>query len=234
MKPKLPFASFAVALSLGVTLTASGQELATYGSLEAAGLGEGSALIGATVSGSQKGWGPIAAIIAQTYRYQDGISSHATASAVSPSVGLQYRMTDGAVQAAVGYTFVSTEVSGVFAGSENGGRSGVFGSVQGNYWGSGENSAQFIGAYNFKSDYYWTRGRAAHRISPPVYLGGEVVVQGSQDFTPSIMRYEVGPTIEYRVSPEFRVGASGGLRGGNNSAVNTGYARIEFLLLSRL
>lgn len=73
----------------------------------------------------------------------------------------------------------------------------------------------------------------AHRLAPAVYFGGEVA-QGTQATTPSAMRYEVGPTIEYRVSPEFRVGASGGYRGGNKNAPATGYARVEFLLLTKL
>ena len=75
-------------------------------------------------------------------------------------------------------------------------------------------------------------------------MGAEFVLQGTQQGYvvnrttglrgPSQTRYEVGPTIEYRISPEFRVGASGGLRGGNNSTPQSGYAHIEFLLLTKL
>ena len=67
------------------------------------------------------------------------------------------------------------------------------------------------------------------------------MLQGSQKTqtigsvtTPTQFRYELGPTIEYRFTPEFRVGASGGLRAGNNNVASSGYARIEFLLLTKL
>lgn len=241
-------ATFAAALSLGFGATLNAQTLATFGSAELAGFGEGSALIGTSMSTGKQGWGPMATIVGQTYRYiSDPLTnSHAQAYAISPSVGLQYSMPTGAVSAGVGYTFVSTEFNGIVSGAEVGGRSGTFVTGQANYWGDGENSAQLIGSYGFKSEYYWSRVRAAHRLSPsanPVYLGGEFVLQGAPNgyLLPSglrsgdnIMRYEVGPTIEYRVTPEFRLGASGGFRGGNSGAISSGYARIEFLLLTKL
>ncbi|MEO7457477.1 MAG: hypothetical protein ABIY52_14525 [Gemmatimonadaceae bacterium] len=240
MYKTLRIASLSAALSLAAITSASAQALATFGSAELAGFGEGSALLGGTLSTGHRGWGPIATAIVQTYRYRSGPGTHTQAYAFSPSVGLQDMMAEGSVQASVGYTFVSADAAnslgGIVAGNETGGKNGVFASAQGNYWGNGENTAQAIGSYNFASDYYWTRGRAAHRLAPsahPVYVGAELVLQGSQDFTPSIFRFQAGPTIEYRVSPEFRVGASAGYRGGNNNAPGSGYARIEFLHLSR-
>jgi hypothetical protein len=228
--------SLVAGLLLAVAPAADAQALATFGSAELAGYGEGSALIGASLSTGRQGLGPVATLVAQTYRFRSGVNAHTQAYAVSPSLGLQYTMPTGAVQGSVGYTFVNTEFLNVIAGSEVGGRSGVFVSGQGNYWGTGENTAQVIGSYNFESEYYWTRGRAAHRLAPsanPIYVGGEVVVQGSQNFTPSLTRYQVGPTIEYRISPDLRVGASAGYRGGNNNFPGSGYARVEFLALSR-
>ena len=241
MKKIFRLGFFAAAFGLVAASAARAQALATFGSAELAGFGEGSALLGGSLSSGHRGWGPIATAIVQTYRFRDGINSHAQAFAFSPSIGLQNAMAEGSVQASVGYAFVSSDdassaFGGVVAGNETGGKSGVFASAQGNYWGTGENTAQLIGSYNFASEYYWTRGRAAHRLAPsatPVYVGGELVLQGSQDFTPSIFRYQVGPTIEYRVTPDFRVGASAGYRGGNNNAPGSGYARIEFLHLSR-
>ena len=235
----------AAAMTLGLSYTAGAQALATFGSAEAAGLGEGSALLGTSMTAGHLGWGPVISLIGQTYRYRDGANSHAQAWALSPSVGLHYAMPEGSVQAAVGYTFVNTDVPVSIIGVETGSENSTFVSAQANYWGSGENTAQAIASWGFKSEYYWTRLRAAHRLAPsatPFYVGAELVVQGSQkDLVVPVfgtssapMRYEVGPTIEYRFTPEFRMGASGGLRGGNNNAVNTGYARIEFLLLSKL
>lgn len=235
------------ALSVGFAATLNAQALATFGSAEVAGFGEGSALIGTSLGTGHLGLGPMATLVGQTYRYQNGFNSHAQAYAISPSVGLQYNMPTGAVSAGVGYTFVNTQFDGVISGAELGGRNGAFVTGQGNYWGSGENSAQLIGSYGFKSEYYWSRVRAAHRLSPsmtPVYLGGEFVLQGAPNGYANalgvrsgnaVTRYEVGPTIEYRATPEFRVGASGGFRGGNTTAgANSGYARVEFLLLTKL
>ena len=240
-------ATFAAALSIGLGASLNAQALATFGSAELAGFGEGSALLGTSLSTGRLGWGPMVTVVGQTYRYQNGVNSHVQAYAISPSAGLQYSMPTGAVSAGVGYTFVNTEFNGVITGNELGGRSGTFVTGQGNYWGDGENTAQLLGSYGFKSAYYWSRARAAHRLSPsatPVYLGAEFVLQGAPRGYPNaagvtsgnaVTRYEVGPTIEYRATPEFRVGASGGFRGGNSiSGPNSGYARIEFLLLTKL
>ncbi|MES2179736.1 MAG: hypothetical protein V4550_17890 [Gemmatimonadota bacterium] len=232
------------AVILGVASAASAQSLATFGSVEVGGFGEGSALLGTSWSTGRLGVGPVANLVAMTYRYRNGLNSHAQAYALSPSIGLQNSMPEGSISAMVGYTFVNTEFNGLVSGAELGARNGVFVSAQGNYWGNGENSAQVIGSYGFESEYYWTRFRASHRLSPtahPVYLGGELVLQGSQKTetiagftTPTQFRYEIGPTIEYRVSQDFRVGASGGLRAGNNNTPSSGYARVEFLLLTNL
>ena len=240
-------AKLAAALSIGFAASLNAQALATFGSAEVAGFGEGSALLGTSLSTGRMGLGPTATLVGQTYRYQNGAGSHAQAYAISPSIGLQYSMPTAAVSAGVGYTFVNTQFDGLISGSELGGRSGTFVTAQGNYWGNSENTAQLIGSWAFASQYYWTRARAAHRLAPsanPVYLGGEFVLQGAPNgylngvgnrTGINVTRYEVGPTIEYRVSPEFRVGASGGFRGGNNAAgANSGYARIEFLALTKL
>ena len=247
MKSVTRSTSLAIGLAVVLASSAGAQALATFGSAEVAGFGEGSALLGTSLSTGYQGLGPIAGLVGQTYRYRDTQASHVQAYAISPSVGLQYTMPTGAVSASVGYSFVSTQFDQVVSGGQLGGTSGVFVSGQGNYWGNGENSAQVIGSYGFKSEYYWSRVRAAHRLAPsaqPIYLGGEFVLQGTQQGYvvnrttglrgSSETRYEVGPTIEYRISPEFRVGASGGLRGGNNSTPQSGYARVEFLLLTKL
>ena len=236
--------SAGTALVFSVASSVAAQSLATFGSIEAGGFGEGSALLGTSASTGHPGWGPTASIVAQTYRYRNDLHSHAQAYTISPSVGVQNSMPEGSVSAMLGYTFVNTEFTGVVSGAELGGKNGTFASVQGNYWGSGENSAQVIGSYGFDSEYYWTRFRAAHRAASganPVYLGAELVLQGTQKTqttglvtTPSQFRYEAGPTLEYRVTSDFRIGASGGLRAGNNNTPSSGYVRVEFLLLTKL
>ena len=239
MKTTSRLLTFAV-LAFAFAPASDAQSLAIFGSAEVAGFGEGSALIGGSLSASHLGWGPELGLVAQTYRYRSGPNTHAQAYALSPSIGLQNSMPEGAISASVGYTFVNTEYSGLVSGAELGATNGAFVSAMANYWGTGENSAQLIGSYGFASEYYWTRFRAAHRLSPstnPVYLGAELVFQGTEKSTvlsPSQFRYEAGPTIEYRVSPDFRVGASAGLRAGNNNTASSGYVRIEFLTLSKL
>lgn len=219
--------------------SAGAQALATFGSAEVAGFGEGSALIGTSLSTGRQGLGPVASVVAQTYRYRSGPGVHAQAYALTPSLGLQYTMPGSAVQGMVGYTFVNTDFPGSVVGLESGSKNGPTVSGQYNYWGEGENTAQAIANYGFKSEYYWTRFRAAHRLAPtpqPVYVGGELVFQGTQNAGgtgSSVSRYQFGPTIEYRFTPSFRLGGSAGFRGGNNGAPGSGYARIEFLHLTR-
>lgn len=222
----------AVCAATPISLAAQ-SSFATYGSVEVAGFGEGSALIGTSWNTGRQGLGPVASIQAQTYRYRL-LGSHAQAYAVSPSLGLVNIMPTGSVQASVGYSFVETDFPDVI-GIETGSKSGMFASTMANYWGTGANTAQAIASYGFASEYYWTRLRAARRLAPsasPIYLGGEVVFQGSGRTSTS--RIQVGPTIEYRFTPEFRMGMSGGYKGGNNRYPGTGYGRVEFLVLTKL
>jgi len=249
-------AALVAALVLGVS-TAHAQALATFGSAEVAGYGEGSVLLGTSLSTGRLGWGPVGTLIGQTYRYRNSSTTHRQAWAVSPSLGLQYSMPEGAVQGSVGYSFVSDNNSltntGVVAGSQFGGKNSAFVTAQANYWGNGEHGAQWIGNYAFETQYYWTRARVNQRFVTgphPIYFGLEGILQGSQktqtviqsggsSFTiPTQTRYQFGPTVEYRVSNDFRIGASGGYRGGSNGGnssnyAGTGYGRIEFLALSR-
>jgi hypothetical protein len=243
-------ASLAAALVLGAS-TAHAQALATFGSAELAGYGEGSVLLGTSLSTGRLGWGPVGTLIGQTYRYRSGPSSHNQAWAISPSLGLQYSMPEGSVQGSVGYSFVSDDSplsTFAVAGSQFGGKNSAFVSAQANYWGNGEHGAQWIGNYAFETEYYWTRARVNQRFVTgphPIYLGLEGVLQGSQKtqtvittggtsfVIPTQTRYQVGPTIEYRITNDFRVGASAGYRGGNNNYPGTGYGRVEFLALSR-
>lgn len=241
MKTTLRTASLSAVLTLALASSVAAQSMATFGSVEAAGFGEGSALLGTSINTGVRGWGPVAQLVGQTYRYRSGrtasgAATHAQAWAISPALGLVHSTAVGSVQGVVGYTFVNIDAPATIVGVEGGSKSGVFVSGQGNYWGNGENTAQAIASYGFASEYIWSRVRAAHRLAPsatPWYLGGEFVFQGTQKNAPSLWRYQVGPTIEYRVTPDFRVGASGGYRGGNNNAAGSGYGRLEFLVLTR-
>ena len=95
-------AKLAAALSIGFAASLNAQALATFGSAELAGFGEGSALLGTSITTGHLGLGPMATLVGQTYRYQNGPGSHAQAYAISPSLGLQYSMPTGAVSAGLG------------------------------------------------------------------------------------------------------------------------------------
>lgn len=252
----LRITSLAVAIAFSAS-TAHAQALATFSSAELAGYGEGSLLLGASLTSGNQGWGPIGTLIGQTYRFRDqgiGSSSHAQAWAISPAAGMQYSTSTGAVQGLVGYTFVNSDegtnnlgVGTVVAGNPTGGTNSAFVSAQVNHWGTGEHGVQWIGNYAFESEYYWTRLRLNQRFitAPhPVYFGVEGVVQGSQKTesitvgtstfrTQAQTRYQVGPTIEYRVTNDLRIGGAVGYRGGNNGFPGSGYAKLEMLALSR-
>jgi hypothetical protein len=155
----------AAALAAFASLPAHAQSLATYGSAEAAGYGEGSLFLGSTLSlpGGQ-GWSPLVSAYVQTYRYRSGVNSHATATAFAPAVGLSYGMPTGNVSASVGYNFTSTDVSNVpIVGLQGGNTSSVFTTLQANHWGDGNHAVQGIVSYAWRSQYVWSRLRAAQR-----------------------------------------------------------------------
>lgn len=217
----------------GVALSAqslSAQSLATYGSAEAAGYGEGSLFLGATASAAGLGVTPYVAIGAQTFRYQNG-TGYSNGSSISPSVGLNYKTPTGMVGAGVGYSFASSGAIPVI-GTQNA-SGGVFTDAHANYWGDGSNSVEGIVSYNWRSEYYWSRLRATTRVADPIYAGVHLVYQGSSKAGYS-HQYEVGPLVEYRVSPTFRLNGSVGYHGGDNNFPGTGYAQIGFLVLSDL
>ena len=214
---------------------ASAQALATYGSAEAAGFGEGSLFLGATLGlpGGQ-GLSPFVAGYVQTYRYYLRASrTHANATAFAPSVGLSYGTPTGAVSGSIGYNFTNTKLdSAAFIGLQGGNTGSLFSTFQANYWGDGNKAVQGIVSYAYRSEYLWSRLRAAHRLgTTPFFGGGEFVYQGSSKINQH--RYQVGPTIEYRFTPAFRLGGAAGYKGGDNYP-GSGYAQINFLVLSNL
>lgn len=223
----------ALVVAAFVSVPAGAQSLATYGSAEAAGDGGGSLFLGSTLGlPGGVGLSPIVSAYVQTYRYRTG-TGHATATAFSPAVGLSYGTPVGAVSATVGYNFTSTDVSNNRLVELQGGNTeSVTSTLQGNYWGDGNQAVQGIVAYAWKSEYVWSRLRAAKRLgTTPAFAGAEVVYQGtSKNY--SQHRYQFGPTIEYRFTPRFRLGGAAGYKGGDNNYAGTGYAQINFLLLT--
>lgn len=220
---------------------AGAQSLATYGGLELSGLGEGNGVLGVSITSGMLGWHPTINANVQRYTFRTGTGT-ASRNAFVPSLGMQYRAHDGSFGGSVGYAFVGggdNAVPVIGVGGTGGGTSGVVLGLQGNYWGN-QQEHQAILSYNTKSEYYWTRFRAAHQINPhtrdvPVYLGAELVYQGGpvKNLTPqvNVHRLQVGPTINFHFTPNFHLGFQGGVTTRDPSGTS-GYARVEFLSLS--
>lgn len=222
----------AVAVLL-VAPQARAQNLAVYGAAEAAGFGEGSGILGASLTPGHVGLNWLLTANVQSYTYR--ISPTATDSKVafSPAVGLQLRGPDGAIQGTVGYNFTSGSAPSGVAGVAGGGTSSPTLGAQANYWG-GRFEHEGIVSYATRPQYVWARGRLGARPMSlvPLYLGGELVAQGGSSYG---YRYQAGPTINYHVTPNFHLGGSGGVRW--NSAANSatsGYLTVGFVALSQM
>ncbi len=235
--------SLAIVSAALIAPAADAQTLATYGGLELSGLGEGSGILGVSLTSGQFGWSPTFGANVQRYTFRNGTGTESH-NAFVPSLGMQYRTTEGAITGLVGYAFVSdgNAPTNVGIGGTAGGASGVVLGLQGNYW-ANQQEHQAIISYNTKSEYLWTRARAAYQINPgtrdvPIYLGGELVYQGgpvkSIAGSPSAHRTQFGPTINFHITPNFHLGFQGGYRTSNPDGVGTGYGRVEFLVLSPL
>jgi hypothetical protein len=227
--------SLASALSVALVSSASAQSLAVYGGVEAAGLGESSALLGASIARSGLGLSPVVSVTGQTYRYRALPTGFATGNAISPLIGLQFNNGRSMIMGGVGYSFVSIDRPvGSGIGLPSGNEDGAFILGQVNHWGDGNRDIGAIASYAFRSSYLWSRGRAAHRIyASPIFAGGEVVAQGSpgKNGGPSYWSFNVGPTLQYRFTENFRVLGAAGARIGTNNAPLSGYGKLEFLAL---
>lgn len=157
-----------------------------------------------------------------------------TRNVVLPTVGLINVMPDQSLQVGVGYAFSDEDVNDpLLIPAESG--EGVVGSFGWNYWGTtGRRAAQLLASYNFGQEFLWTRGRFALPLTPtsPLWVGGEAAIFGGGDADQYIA--QLGPTIEWRFNPQFRVGASAGVKLGLSNVPGFGspaYGRVEFLWL---
>lgn len=239
--------ALAATVAVLIAPSARAQNLAVYGAAEAAGFGEGSAILGATLTPGNLGLNWLLAANVQTYRFNNGLTRDQRV-AFNPQVGVQYRATTGAVEGTVGYNFTSGDVANTGnvgnVGAAGGGQNSPTVGAVANYWG-GIFEHGFIVAYATTPEYVWTRARLAVRPVPttPVYLGGEFVAQGGSRYG---YRYQAGPTLNVHVTPNFHVGVNGGVRfnqlptvtdaagvrSGGGSGPKSGYVGISFLALS--
>lgn len=223
-------ALIAAALVVGISSAGAAQSVAVFGAAEATGSNTTLYLLGANVAGSGLGWKPSAGVTAYALHF-----TGTTRSVFEPNVGLVDNMADQSLGFSVGYAFTSQSNTGAFLVPGQTGE-GVVLNADWDYWDNNTKAAQLLGSYNFGDNGFWGRGRASRPVASgsPVWIGGEAVLLGVTE-TPAVWAAQVGPTLEYRFNPRFRLGASGGLQFGiNGNQSSTGYVQLEFLWLPTL
>ena len=228
----------AVAIASAAQASAA-QQIVTYGSAEAGGAGSSLFLLGASMSSGRVGWSPVVSVLGYHLTFPSGPGTTSSNNVFAPSAGLSYQTTVGATQAHIGYAFVGnstatpTTVGGFpFPASS---KNGVFTTLQGDYWGTGERSAQFIGSWNFANQFLWSRVRAAQRVGgvdSPVMLGGEAGYLGGGDNGAKTWGFFAGPTVTFRATPDLHFTAAAGYRANTTgTSVGTGYAKLDFVYI---
>lgn len=221
---------------IAVARIAGAQQIVGFGSAEAGGAGSSLFLLGVSGSSGQIGWSPVVSLEAYRLSFRSGPGVTTSNNVFSPSAGLKYQTATAATQARIGYSFVSSSgdtptTVGIFpvpASSKN----GVFVAAQHDYWGTGAQTAQLIGTWNFANDFLWTRARVAQRLGAadsPLMLGAEGGFLGGGNNNKT-WGFFVGPTLGFRATPDLRFTAAAGYRAATGSASNgTGYAKLDFV-----
>lgn len=161
-----------------------------------------------------------------------------TITAVTPSAGLSYSYGPGGVGFSVGYSFRSSDSPvaptdvGIpeASGTEN--TPVINGSWQ--YWGDGSATSSILGSYATKSQYLWSRARAARRVAQwpndrELALGGEVVYQKGSKEPNTSWSFAAGPTLHYKWNRHFRTGIVVGGKSTSNPDTDVyPYFKLEF------
>jgi cellulose synthase (UDP-forming) len=197
-------------------------------------------LLGASVSTPGTGLGWTAGAMAYNVRFPTDPGT-ASLNVVQPSVGPRWATGTGAVQATVGYAFVSGDSPVRAIGAPGGGASGIVTTVQANHWGApgSVTSGQAIAAYNWGADYLWTNLRGAVRVGgaspgPGIALGAEAGFQGDQGGSAGAYQaFQVGALAELHVSPSLRLTGVVGGKTDNRAASSDvfPYLKLEFVAL---
>lgn len=222
------FASMALALTL-VTTKAGAQ--AIYGAAEVDDDEFRMFFLGGSWGLPGMGWHPYVSVSAFNLSFPGGTGGRLSRNVFVPSVGLVNRMPDQSFNFGVGHAFADEDDgTPLLVQAESG--DGVVASFGWNHWGTGNHAVQALASYNFGTEFLWTRGRASRPLTTtsPLWVGGEVAVLGGGDSNAYLAQF--GPTLEYRVNPQFRFGGSAGLKTGiSNVDGSAVYGRLEFLWL---
>ena len=225
------FRRAAAMAAVAITLTSTARAQSVHGAAEFDDENTTFFLLGGTMPfGGGLGWHPYVGVSAYHLRFSGAGTT--TRNVIVPSIGLTNAMSDGSFGGSLGYAFADVDRSApvAFVGAESG--DGLVAQAHFNHWGSGRHALQWLGSYNFGTEFFWTRVRGSKPLTAtsPIWVGGEAALMGGESATLA----QLGPTIEYRFSPKFRLGGSAGfkpvLSGGSGSAV---YGRVEFLWLPR-
>ncbi len=216
-----------------------------YGSAEADTRNTQFYLLGMYVGMGGLGWSPYFNINGYIDRFPVGAGAnrtHQTLSAVAPTIGLAYAGRTGGVSFGVGYAWVHNP-SPFAPGAEAGNADGVTGSFGAYHNGSGRRPVhtQLLSNYNFGSKYLWARGRASvpfgYSVAHPARIGLEVVGQGGGKNGITTNSFQVGPTLEYAWTPNFRTtgvvgfkSVGGSFNGVTASRQSAAYFKLEFSL----
>lgn len=207
---------------------ASAQEATLFGVGAVDGDGTNIQLVGASVRPLGEGLKPVVGIQAYRLQYDNGgTGGDATVFAVTPSVGLQYRMTGGAVEGRVGYTFQDKDVEAPFIEGE-GGSSGVVTTFSANSWAT-RPELQGIVSYNWESDFVWTQGQAVLPVmdlSPGnLGVGAEVTYMANND---DYHAMQIGPVVRFNNGRNLIVALGAGYKD-NHLVDDTWYARLTLV-----
>jgi hypothetical protein len=216
------------------TSLAHAQGIAVFGSAEAAGDDVTLLLLGGAWSPGRVGWQPYASVIAYNLRFNPGPGLSASRNVLAPQLGLRYQTPVAATQIGGGYSFTDDTTTGAFNVAAESGE-GPFVAFQWNHWGTGIRALEAIASYGIDTKFLWSRFTGLQRLAQasPLYVGGEATLFGSggdNDFWTT----QVGPAIEWRFTPAFRLGLAAGLKIGLAPAANDqsdAYGRLSFLWL---
>jgi hypothetical protein len=201
-------------------------------------------LLGLYVGMGGLGWSPYFNVNGYLLHYRpiQSIDVTQNLTAISPTIGLAYAGRNSGVSFGGGYTWVNHE-NAAAPGAESGGKSGATASFGAYANGAGRRSmrTQLLANYNFGSHYAWARGRASvpfgYSARHPMRIGAELVGQGGGLNGITTNSFQLGPTLEYGWTPNFRTTLAGGWKsvGGSGAQFsggrdNAAYVKLEFSL----
>ncbi|MEA2766680.1 MAG: hypothetical protein QOK07_3084 [Gemmatimonadaceae bacterium] len=238
----LAVATFAMFTAVGRTAEAQLGQLhpSFYGSAEVDTRHTQFYLLGMYLGMGGLGWSPYFNINAYTLHYRlrnVAVNPDRTLTAISPTIGMAYAARTGGVSFGVGYAWVHNPNPGAL-GAEGGGSNGVTASFGAYHNGTGRRAmhTQLLSNYNFGSRYFWGRLRGSvplgYSVAHPTRVGLEFVGQGGGKNGNTSNSFQVGPTLEYAWTPNFRTTGVVGYKsiGGGSfpSRESAAYFKLEF------